>query len=104
MSTRIVAIDPSTITTRLSGTVAGSTMPAWWSRWSAMTARPMTSTIFASVPVCQPMTAIVGSSPTPTYQPISVDRLSTSPESQVRRSPAPQIQATSGAKRSLVST
>ena len=63
----IVASEPRTITTRLSGTGAGSSMPAAWSRCSARMASPSSRTIFASAPVCQPITATVRSPELFTY-------------------------------------
>src|SRR5207244_2745 len=55
----------------------------------AMTARPMKNTSFPRVPVCQPITPIVGPTvPDPAYQSVNAERLSTKPEIQVARSPA----------------
>ena len=50
----------------------------------------MKKTSLPSTPVCQPITLIVKPSPEPTYQPISVDSMRTSPASGVRRSPTAQ--------------
>src|SRR3954452_7716540 len=87
--TKIVESDPSAITTRLSGTVAGSSMPASRSATSAITASPMKKTSLPSVPVCQPMTAIVGpTDPDPAYQSVKAETLSTRPATHVARSPA----------------
>ena len=53
-----------------------------------MTARPMKNTSLPSVPVCQPMTAIVGPlDPDPAYQSVKAETLSTRPATQVARSP-----------------
>ena len=60
MRTRIVASEPSTMITRLSGTVAGSSMPSSRSTTRTTTARPSRKTSLPITPVCQPMTAIVG--------------------------------------------
>src|SRR5262249_10616350 len=86
--TKIVESDPSAITTRLSGMVGGSSIPASRSATSAITARPMKKTSFPSVPVCQPITAIVGpTAPEPAYQSVKTEMLRTRPEIQVARSP-----------------
>src|SRR5437660_6203207 len=83
--------EPSTITTKLSGTVAGSSIPDSRSATSARTASPMKNTSFPSAPVCQAITLVVGPSPDPTYQSMKADSIRISPEIQVSRWPQPQI-------------
>src|SRR3954468_15733574 len=91
MRTKTVESAPSAMITRLSGTVAGSSIPDSLSATSASTASPMKKTSFPSAPVCQPITLVVGPSPDPTYQPVNAERASTSPETQVSWWPQPQI-------------
>jgi hypothetical protein len=48
----------------------------------------MKKTSFPSVPVCQPITAIVGpTGPEPAYQSVNAEMLSARPATQVARSP-----------------
>ena len=82
---------PSAITTRLSGTVAGNSIPDSRSATRASTASPMKKTSFPSAPVCHPITLVVGPSPEPTYQSVKAEMARISPEIQVRRWPQPQI-------------
>jgi hypothetical protein len=50
----------------------------------------MKKTSLPSVPVCQPITLVVGPSPEPTYQPVNAEIARTRPETQVRVSPQAQ--------------
>ncbi len=70
--------------------VAGSSMPASRSATRASTARPMKKTSLPSVPVCQPITLVVGPSPEPTYQPVKAEIARTRPDTQVSVSPHAQ--------------
>ena len=59
MSMKIVASEPSAIRTRLSGTVAGSSIPASRSASRISVASPTKKTSLPSAPVCQPVTESV---------------------------------------------
>ena len=74
-----VARAPSPITTRLSGTVAGSSIPAWRSPTRASTASPMKKTSLPRTPVCQPITRSSGRRRS-RYQPMRAESVSTSPD------------------------
>src|SRR5207253_3688883 len=91
ISTKIVESEPRAITTRLSGTVAGSSMPDSRRATIASTARPMKKTSLPSAPVCQPITAVVTPWPPPAYQSVKAERLRSRPESHVSRPPQAQI-------------
>src|SRR5919204_6839139 len=94
--TKIVASEPSAITTRLSGTLAGSSIPARRNAARPRTARPTKKTSFPRTPVCQPITASVGPSigaPDVAYQSVNAESASTRPAIHVSRSPAAQTPA-----------
>ena len=89
--TKIVASEPSAITTRLSGIVGGSSKPSSPRITSASSARPMKNTSLPSTPVCHPITASVGPVVSgPAYQPVKGAIVSTSAETQVSRLPSAQ--------------
>jgi len=90
MRTKIVESAPSAMTTRLSGTVAGNSMPASRRMTSATTVRPMTNTSFPRTPVCQPITLVVGPGPEPTYQSVNAEIARISPDTQVSVCPRPE--------------
>src|SRR4051812_8381389 len=90
ISTKIAASAPSATTTRLSGTAGGSSTPASRAITSSSTARPMKKTSFPRTPVCQPITASLTPTPEPAYHPMNDESMSTSPATQVTRSPAAQ--------------
>ncbi len=74
--------------TRLSGTVAGSSIPASRSASRISVASPMKKTSFPRAPVCQPVTESVSPSAwLPAYQSVNAETASTSPEIHARRSP-----------------
>ena len=50
----------------------------------------MKKTSFPSVPVCQPMTLVVGPCPEPTYEPVNDEIARTRPDTQVSSWPQPQ--------------
>jgi hypothetical protein len=50
----------------------------------------MKKTSLPSVPVCQPITLVVGPSPEPTYQPVKAEIASIKPETHVSVSPKAQ--------------
>ena len=88
MSTKIVASEPSAIKTRLSGTVAGNSIPASRSASRIRVARPAKKTSLPSAPVCQPVTESVSPSAwLPAYQSVNAEMARTSPAIQARRSP-----------------
>src|SRR5437764_1427033 len=58
--TKIVAREPSAITTRLSGIEGGSSKPSSLKIVSPSSTRPMKKTSLPSVPVCQAITELVG--------------------------------------------
>ncbi len=75
-------------TTRLSGIAGGSSKPSSRSVTSTSTATPMKKTSFPRVPVCQPITASLIPTPVPAYHPMNDESASTSPATQVTRSPS----------------
>ena len=88
MRTKIVASEPSAMSTRLSGTAAGSSMPASRSASRMSVARPMKKTSLPSAPVCQPVTDRVSPSAcVPAYQSVNAEMARTSPAIQASRSP-----------------
>ena len=76
--------------TRLSGTVAGSSIPVSRRMTSANTASPMTNTSLPSAPVCHPITLVVGPGPEPTYQSVNAEMARIRPDTQVSRIPRPE--------------
>ena len=91
ISTKIVDSEPSAITTRLSGTVAGNSIPDSRSATIASSASPMKKTSLPSAPVCHPMIAVVTPWPPPTYQSVNAEIARISPESHVSTPPQAQI-------------
>ena len=88
MSTKIVASEPNAIRTRLSGTVAGSSIPASRSASRISVASPMKKTSLPSAPVCQPVTESTRPSVwPPEYQSVKAETARTSPATQASRSP-----------------
>ena len=86
--TKIVASEPNPISTRLSGTVAGSSIPASRSASRISAASPMKNTSLPSEPVCQPITESVSPSAwVPEYQSVNEEMARTRPATQARRSP-----------------
>ena len=96
ISTNTVATAPSPSTTRLSGIDDGRSKPYARSATSTTMASPMKNTSLPSVPVCQPITASFTPSPEPEYQPMKLESMSTSPATQVTRSPAAQMPSAAG--------
>ncbi len=91
ISTNTVATAPRPITTRLSGSIAGSSTPASRRAYSASTPSPTAKTSLPSAPVCQPITLyVIPPCVGPAYQSVKGDTASSSPESQVRREPIDQ--------------
>src|SRR5262249_41962364 len=79
---------PAAITTRLSGMLGGNASQACLRATRAIAASPMKKTSLPNVPVCQPITAIVGpTDPEPAYQSVKAEMLRTSPAIQVARAP-----------------
>ena len=72
------------------GTDGGSSKPSSRRTTSASTARPMKKTSLPSTPLCQPITASFTPTPEPAYQSMNEESMSTSPATQVMRSPAAQ--------------
>ncbi len=90
-STRTVAIEPSAIVTRLSGTAAGISTPISRNATTRTTSTPTANTSLPSVPVFQPVTDTVTPSLGPVYQPVNAETASTNPASRQSRSPMPSI-------------
>jgi hypothetical protein len=88
MRTKIVASEPSPSSTRLSGTVAGSAIPASRRASRMSVASPMKKTSFPSGPVCHPLTDSVNPSAwLPAYQSVNAEIARTRPATQAIRSP-----------------
>ena len=88
-STRIVATEPISIASRLSGTVAGRVMPTSRNTTSRTAASPRKRTIFPIAPVCQPRTDTVVPTPSPVYQPVRAETARSNPKRSVSRPPSP---------------
>src|SRR3954468_5209975 len=95
--TKIVASDPSAITTRLSGTDGGSSNPNSRATASPISTRPITKTSLPSVPVCHAITARVGPAVFgPAYQSVKAEIVRTSPAIQASRPPSAQKPVAAG--------